>query len=187
MRSWIAVACVAAGVAAADAAEPTPGRTDGLEGSEIGRGGYPHHATESRLFLEPFFGAAAVDIEPEGGFGNTSETDLLYGLNVGYLMEDWLGVQAGYGYIAGDQKTSLYMVGVRNILQYDPFNYYLRLDAELFSPDVGDSYFGIVPGVGAEVIISDRLRAGLQYQHDFIFSDDNISVNRFTARLKVRF
>lgn len=187
MRTWIAVGWIAACAGAAAAAEPPPGRTDGPEGSEVGKGGYPHYGTPGHLYIEPFFGAAVVDIEPEGRGDDISQTDLIYGVNVGYLMEEWLGVQVGYGYIAGDQKTSIYSVGMRNILRYDPFNWYMRLDAELYSPDVGKSRFGIAPAVGAEIVISDQLSAGLQYQHDFIFSDDSISINRFTASLRVNF
>jgi opacity protein-like surface antigen len=187
MRTWIAIGWIAACAGVAAAADPPPGRTDGPEGSEVGKGGYPHYGTPGRLYIEPFFGAAVVDIEPEGRGDDISQTDLMYGVNVGYLMEEWLGVQVGYGYIAGDQKTSIYSVGMRNILRYDPFNWYMRLDAELYSPDAGKSRFGIAPAVGAEIVISDQLSAGLQYQHDFIFSDDSISINRFTASLRVNF
>ena len=177
MKSWIVITLIAAGTAAAAADEPPTGRTDGPEGSEVGRGGYPHYGTPGSLFIEPFFGAAAVD----------KQTDLIYGAKVGYMIKEWLGVQAGYGYIAGDQKSSIYSVGIRNVLQTEPFNWHLGLDAELYSPDVGDSRFGIAPSVGAEVVITDMLRAGLQYQHDFIFADDTISINRFTARLQLKF
>jgi hypothetical protein len=187
MKTWIAVSMIVSCAGVIEAAEPSSDRTDGPEGSEVGRGGYPHYGTPGSVFIEPFFGAAAVDIEPEGGEGNTSQTDLMYGANVGYLMEDWLGVHVGYGYIAGDQKTSIYSAGIRNILRYEPFNWHLGLDAELYSPDVGDSRFGIAPSVGAEVVITEHLRAGLQYQHDFIFADDTISINRFTARLQLKF
>ena len=187
MRTWIAIGLIAATAGAAVGAEPPPGRTDGPEGSEVGKGGYPHYGTPWQVFIEPFFGAAAVDIEKEGLGDVSSKTDLIYGANVGYLMEEWLGVQVGYGYIAGDQKTSIYSVGMRNILRYDLFNWFMRLDAELYSPDEGGSHFGIAPGVGAEIVISDQLSAGLQYQHEFIFSDDTISINRFTATLRVNF
>jgi len=187
MRTWMAIGCIAACAGVASAAEPPPGRTDGPEGSEVGLGGYAHYGTPGSVFIEPFFGAAAVDIDLENSGDESSQTDLIYGANVGYLMEDWLGVQLGYGYIAGDQKAGIYSAGIRNILRYEPFNWYLRLDAELYSPDVGDSHFGIAPAVGAEVVISDKLSAGLQYQHDFIFAADTISINRFTASLQVKF
>lgn len=189
MRAWIAVSLVAAWAAMAAAAEPPPGRTDGPEGSEVGTGGYRGFRTPGVFYLEPFFGAAAVDIEFEGGAAGTdvSQTDLTYGLELGYMTQDWLGFQAAYGHIGGDQKTNLFSAGIRNVFDYEPFNYFLRLDAELYSPDGGDSRFGIVPGVGAEVMVTERLRAGLQYQHDFIFADDTISLNRFTARLRLKF
>ncbi|MBT7597704.1 MAG: outer membrane beta-barrel protein [Gemmatimonadetes bacterium] len=161
-------------------------RTDGPEGSEIGQGGYPWQQ-RGQLFVEGMFGAAVVDIEPEGADENVSQTDLISGVSVGYLMEDWLGFQVGYGYIGGDQKTSLYSAGIRNLMNYDPINAYFSLDAELYSPDAGDSRFGIAPGVGAEVLLSERLRVGLRFQHDFIFADDNISINRFSANVQLRF
>ena len=181
MRAWIAVGVVAMWAGSALAADPPPGRTDEPEGSEIGTGGYRFARTPGVFFVEPFMGSAVVDIEPDDA-DELSETDLFYGLEVGYQTEDWLGVHFGYGYIA-DQKTKLYNVGIRNILQYEPFSYYLRLDAELYSPDQGSSKFGIAPGVGAQLVLSDHLLMGLQFQHDFIFSDDNISINRFTARV----
>ncbi len=187
MKTWITAVMVLACTVAGNAAEPTPGRTDGPEGSEVGRGGYPHYGTPGSLFIEPLFGAAAVDIEFQGPGDDSSQTDLIYGANVGYYMEEWLAVQIGYGYIAGNQKASLYSAGIRNVLRNEPFNWFMSLDAELYSPDAGDSHFGIAPGVGAEIVISEKLRAGLQYQHDFIFADDTISINRFTARLQLKF
>jgi opacity protein-like surface antigen len=186
MRSWIAVALIAIGAGAAMAADPPPGRTDGPEGSEVGRGGYAHFGTPGSIYIESFFGAA-VDIELEGSGDESSMTDLVYGANVGYMMEEWLSVQIGYGYIGGDQKSSIYSIGIRNVLRNEPVNWYMGLDAELYAPDVGDSRFGIAPTAGAEVVISEKLRIGLQYQHDFIFSDDTISINRFTARLQLKF
>jgi len=187
VKPWITVALVMVCTAASQATEPSPGRTDGPEGSEVDRGGYPHYGSPGSLFTEPFFGAAAVDIEREGSGDESSQTDLIYGANVGYFMERWLGVHAGYGYIAGDQKASIYSAGIRNILRNDPFNWFMSLDAELYSPDQGDARFGIAPGVGAEVVLTYKFRAGLQYQHDFIFADDTISINRFTARLQLKF
>jgi len=41
--------------------------------------------------------------------------------------------------------------------------------------------------VGAEMILNDHLRVGLGFQHDFIFADETISVNRFTAKVQFDF
>ncbi len=181
MRAWTAAAAVTLWAAGAFAADGSPGRTDGPVGSEIGKGGYRLASTPGTWSLAPFLGAAIV--EPED---DDSETDLMYGLNVGWRTEDWLGVHASYAFIQ-DQEISLFGVGVRNILEYEPFNYHLSLDAELYVPGEGDTRFGIAPGAGAEVLLTDNLSLGLQYQRDFIFADEPIGINRFTAKVGLRF
>ena len=186
-RSWTRIAILGMALIVSAGALPAAAqRTDGPEGSEIGYGGYPWQQ-RGQLFVEGMFGAAVVDSEPEGLDKSISQTDLVSGVSVGYLVEDWLGFQVGYGYIGGDQKTSLYSAGVRNLLNYEPINAYLSLDAELYSPAGGGSSFGIAPGVGAQVQLSERLGVGLRFQHDFIFADDNISINRFSANVQLRF
>ncbi len=178
MRRIALIALLALAVGAQAA---TPGRTDGLEGSEYGKGGYHHKAQYGRFYTEGFLGAARVERE-----GSDPATNLITGLNVGYMVEEWLAFQMGFARIL-EQNTNLYAGGVRSAYVTRPFNYYFSLDAELYSPEVGDTSFGIVPGVGAEVILSDRLRAGLRFQRDFIFADDMIYINRFTAKIQVNF
>ena len=109
------------------------------------------------------------------------------GLYLGYKIEEWLSFQVGYGRIGGDSEADLFSAGMRNSLDLRPFNYFFSLDAELYSPSGGDVKFGIVPGAGAEMFIGDRLQVGLRYQRDFIFADDDISINRFSARVQVNF
>ena len=186
MKAIITIAML--GLATATfAGAPEAGRTDGPEGSEYGRGGYHHGAQYGRFYTEGFVGAAPVDFEAEGlnGLG-LAETDIIAGINAGYMIEDWLAFQLGFGHIS-DQAINLYSGGVRSAYATEPFNYYFSLDAELYSPNGGDDHFGIVPGVGVEVILSHRLRVGLRYQHDFIFSDNDIRINRFTAQVQVDF
>ena len=158
----------------------TPGRTNGPEGSEYGTGGYWHNAQYGRFYTEGFLGAATVKREWD------SETNLISGLNVGYMVEEWLAFQVGFARIL-EQHINLYAGGVRSAYVARPFNYYFSLDAELYSPDADDTRFGIVPGAGVEVILSDHLRAGLRFQRDFIFADDMIRINRFTAKMQVGF
>ena len=157
------------------------GRTDGPEGSEYGKGGYRYWSTGGAYFLEGFVGAAVVDTDLE-----VSETDLFSGVNAGYMVEDWLAVQLGFGHIS-DQKTNLFSAGMRSSYALDPFSYSFSLDTELYSPDVGSTKFGIAPGVGAEMHLSERLHIGLRFQHDFIFADDNISINRFSGKIQFQF
>ncbi len=178
MRRIALIALLALAVGAQAA---TPGRTDGPEGREYGKGGYHHKTQYGRFYTEGFLGAAMVERDLGG-----DETDLISGLNVGYMVEEWLAFQLGFARIL-DQDINLYAGGVRSAHVNRPFNYYFLLDAELYSPEIGDTRFGIAPGVGAEVIISDRLRAGLRFQRDFIFADDMIHISRFTAKIQVDF
>ena len=115
-----------------------------------------------------------------------AETDLVLGLNGGYRVEDWLAFQLGFARIL-EQNINLYSGGVRSAYVNRPFNYYFSLDAELYSPEGGDTRFGIAPGVGVEVILNDYLRTGLRFQRDFIFADAMIHINRFTAKIQVDF
>ena len=179
MRRIALIALLALAVGAQAA---TPGRTDGPEGSEYGKGGYWHKTQYDRFYTEGFLGAATVKTSDDFD----SDTDLISGLNVGYMIEEWLAFQLGFARIL-DQNINLYAGGIRSAYIRRPFNYYFSLDAELYSPEVGDTRFGIVPGVGTEVMLSDRLRVGLRYQRDFIFADDSIRINRFTAKIQVDF
>ena len=171
--------------AAPSFAGPEPGRTDGSEGSEYGTGGYSRYGHGGQYFLEGFFGSAQVDVEVEGA-DNTSQTDLLGGLTLGYQIEDWLSFQVGYGHIS-DQKIKLYSVGARSRYDFSPFGYFLTLDAGLLALDGGDSNFSVTPGAGVELMISKKLQVGLAFQHDFVMSDDNLDIDRFTARLRFTF
>ena len=186
MTRWTWLLLFLASAIGAGADEPEPGRTDGPEGSEYGKGGYSFLRGDGHFYLEGFFGAAQVDIKPEGAGDNSSTTDLIFGANVGYQFDYWLSFRAGFGHIA-DQNIDLFSAGVRGSYDQEPINYFLSLDAELFKPEVGEDRFGIVPGVGVEAVVHDKLSVGLGYQHDFIFSDDSVDIDRFTARLMLSF
>ncbi len=163
-----------------------PGRTDGPEGSEYGTGGYGRHRSGGTFFVEGLFGAAAVGIESPGPAPDFSQTDLLGGVELGYMVEDWLAFQAGLAHIA-EQNINLYSLGMRSQYDMQPFSYYFSLGAELYSPDAGDSQFGLVPGAGVEMMLGERLRAGLSYQHDFVLADQSVGIDRFAARVQFRF
>jgi len=188
MKRLLVTAAVLGMAAASWAAPPAFGRTDGPEGSEIGQGGYPWYRGPGQFYVEGMLGAATVDIEPEDeSLPDTDATDMLAGFNVGYMTEDWLSFQVGYGRILADDPTDLFTAGIRNSMNLEPFNYYFSLDAGLYAPSEGDTRFAIVPGVGAEAVLTERLQVGLQFQRDFVFADDAISISRFTARARLKF
>jgi hypothetical protein len=184
VRWLVLMLCLAFGTVGAE--EPEPGRTDGPEGSEYGTGGYRNYRTGGEFYIEGFFGSASVDFEVEGERDNQSETDLMSGIGVGYMVEDWLSFQVGYGVIS-DQDISLLSAGTRTYSDYLPFSYFFSVDGELFIPDQGDSKFAVVPGAGVELLLTEKLRMGLSYQHDFVFSDENLDIDRVMARVHFRF
>ena len=184
VRWLVLMLCLAFGAAGAE--EPKPGRTDGPEGSEYGTGGYSNYRTGGEFYIEGFFGSASVDFEVEGMRDNQSETDLISGIGVGYMVEDWLAFQVSYGVIS-DQDISLLSAGTRTSSDYLPFSYFFSVDGELFIPDKGDSKFAVVPGAGVELLLTEKLRVGLSYQHDFVFADENLDIDRVMARVHFRF
>ena len=186
MHRWIWLVLTTGMAVGAGAGEPEPGRTDGPEGSEYGKGGYRYGSTGGGFYVEGFFGSATVESEGKDWEEDRSETDLISGLNLGYEIEDWLAFQLGYGFI-WDQQTNLFSGGMRSSYDMHPFDYFFSLDAELYSPDEGSAKFGIVPGVGAELVLRENLRVGLRFQRDFVFADDSININRFTAKLQFEF
>jgi hypothetical protein len=163
-----------------DAAEP--GRTDGPEGTELGRGGYPFGGPEGRFYISPAFGSGIFDRNAD-----SSRTGLLYSLNLGYERDGWLAIEGGYAYLS-DRKLSIYSLGSRFDYNADPFVYYFSAQAGLYKPTEGESNFGLAPGAGIDIILNDRIRVGLNYKRDFIFTDGNTTdVDRLFAGLKFYF
>ena len=198
MLRWTTIMMLAltTAAAAADSERPStppslflyaadPGRTDGPEGSEYGKGGYGRFRSEGQLYVEGYLGSATVSTEYESGL-ETQETDLFTGLHVGYQIENWLGFQVGYARIA-NQDDHLISAGTRSVFDASPFAYYLAIDAEIYAPADRDSYFAVAPGVGVEVGLNETLHVGLHLQRDIIFADDSIGINRLSAKIRFDF
>ena len=165
------------------AAHAQTGRTDGPEQSEFGKGGYPFGGKLNRVYLNAAFGSGFFQTP---GLGNT-RTGFLFGADVGYEMDQWLGIQAGYAYLS-DRDLSIFSIGSRFAYTFEPFSYHVSLDAGLYSPETGERNFGLAPGAGIDIIVSDRVRLGLDYKHDFIFTDNQTTdMDRVYAGLKFFF
>lgn len=176
----IVIICAAYFCAPLDAGEP--GRTDGPEGSEVGFGGYPFGGPEGRFYINPAFGSGIFDRNADG-----SRSGLLYSLNLGYERDGWLAFEGGYAYLS-DRELSIYSLGSRFDYNADPFVYYITTQAGLYQPAEGQSNFGLAPGAGIDIILSDRIRIGLNYKRDFIFTDESTTnIDRLFAGLKFYF
>ena len=158
------------------------GRTDGSEGSEYGKGGNPFGSPAGRFFLSASFGSGFFDLQ---GTGN--KTGFLYGFDLGYEMDEWIGLQAGYSYLS-DRDLSIFSLGSNLSYPWNPFVYSLTIHASIYAPDAGDRHFGLAPGAGIDIVVHDRVRIGLNYKHDFIFTDNRTTdMDRVYAGLKFCF
>ena len=153
----------------------TPGRTDGPEKSEYGKGGYPFGARVGRFYVTPAFGSGFFDTPQK-----RDETGLLYGLDLGYEVDEWVGLQGGYHYLT-DRAMSLFGLGSRFTYRQLPFAWHVSAQAGLYVPRAGARNFGLAPGAGVDVVLHERVQVGLNYCHDFIFSDVRSHLNRVYA------
>ena len=102
-------------------------------------------------------------------------------------MDEWLGIQAGYAYLS-DRNMSIISLGSRFAYVFAPFVYHVSLNAGLYAPEQGDRNFGLAPGAGIDIILHERVRIGLDYKHDFVFSDNRTTdIDRVYAGLKFFF
>ena len=158
------------------------GRTDGPEESEYTTGGYPFGGPAGKLYISPSFGTGVFDV---GGLG--SQSGLLYGIDFGYEMDSWIGLQGGYSYLA-DRKMSIFGLGSRLSYTAEPFLYYTTVTAGLYAPEGGSRRFGLAPGAGIEIAFHERFRVGLDYKHDFIFEETETQhLDRIYAGLRFYF
>ena len=159
------------------------GRTDGAEESEFGKGGYPFGGPGHRVYLNTAFGSGFFDLTDV----NKTRTGFLYGIELGVEMDQWLGIQAGYNYLS-DRDMSIISLGSRFAYAFDPFVYHVSLNAGLYAPNEGSRNFGLAPGAGIDIVLHKRVRIGLDYKHDFIFTDNRTTdMDRIYAGLKFFF
>lgn len=180
-RKWIGIIALIALTATAVTAQDV-GRTDGPEESEYGKGGNPFGSAVGRMYVSGTFGSGFFD-----GVGSSQDTGFLYGIDLGYEMHDWIGVQAGYAYLS-DRDLAIFSVGTNFVYAWHPFVYNLSLGTGLYVPDVGERSFGIAPGAGVDIVLGENVRLGLNYKHDFIFTDGiTTDLDRVYAGLKFLF
>ena len=159
----------------------TTGRTDGPEKSELGKGGYPFGGQTGHVFLTPSFGSGFFEVPGRG-----EQTGLLYGLDLGYEMDEWIGLQGSYAYLT-DRRMSIFGVGSRFTCRRLPFAYDLFVQPGLYAPRGGARNFGLASGVGISVIPHERVQVGIHYAHDAIFSDTRSHLDRVYATVGVSF
>jgi hypothetical protein len=162
-----------------------PGRTDGPEESEFGRGGYSFGEIKNSWNIQTVFGSASVKSEGKVALKNVT-TDLYYGLKIGYRLDSF-DFNAGYRRI-DQQNTDFFGFGVTREMPVDGIpdvELGFSLGSETIKRDNLDTEFSIVPGISAAVILGDRFDIGVDYRRSIVFSDYNVSINCFGAYIKI--
>ena len=161
-----------------------PGRTDGAEGSEFGRGGYRMSNIKNPWQIKVSFGSARVN--SDGEFAEKREvTDLYYGLKLGYKLDSF-DFDIGYSRI-DQQNTDFLGLGITREIPFGGIpdvTIGFSLGSEIIKRDNVNTEFSIVSGFNAGIILGDRLKLGLDYRRSIVFSDYNVTVNRFGLSFK---
>ncbi|MAN24711.1 MAG: hypothetical protein CME10_10620, partial [Gemmatimonadetes bacterium] len=112
-------------------------------------------------------------------------TDLYYGLKIGYKL-DFFDFFAGYSRI-DQQNTDFLGLGITREIPFGGIpdvTIGFSLGSEIIKRDNVDTEFSIVSGFNAGIILGDRLKLGLDYRRSIVFSDYNVTANRFGLSFK---
>lgn len=163
---------VAALFTALGAAAQEGGRTDGAEGSEVGKGGYPRPSGSSRLSLMLDWGASIPVgiVAPLGGVGPTG-APLYLGGTFSFWMYDWFLLDAHGSYAFNTGRVNV-LLGPRFRTATWPVAASLGLRAgAIYAPSVG-LRFGLSPVATLELILVKHLLFGLEGSFDLPLAGD---------------
>ena len=151
------------------------GRTDGPEGSEIGKGGY-RSPGEGPLSLALTWGASLPgDPGPP----------LFVGLTGTLWLDEWFVFDVAPAYLANSQRFNL-LAGPRFRTFGYPVSGSLGLHAGgIVTPEVG-LRFGLSPNIGVEALV-DRYLMGLHYALDLPLGGDAAVNHRVFMNVGYRF
>lgn len=135
------------------------GRTDGPEGSEIGKGGYVR-PTSGNISLSLDWGGALAT-GPQSGAG----VPIFVGLNAGYWLDDWMVLELNPQYVFRTGDINL-LVGPRFRTPAFPVALTGGLKAGAIFVDGRGVRFGLSPQAGLDVVVRRNVLAGLNYALD---------------------
>ena len=151
------------------AAAQDRGRTDGPEGSEVGKGGYAR-PSGGRFSLQLDWGASFKDSMPLGGV--PSGPPLFAGLTASLWADDWFVLDAFVGYMADSARLDV-LIGPRFRTGFYPVSLSAGLRAGPIFTAVG-ARFGLSPTFGAELQLSSHILLGLNYAVDVPIRGDGV-------------
>lgn len=177
----VALACVALSTAAW--AQDTGGRTDGPEGSEIGKGGYVRQHGGGKFSLTLDWGAAVLSD------GNAHDTPFVLGGTASFWADDWVVLDLSGEYLFNVEAFEV-LVGPRFRAPFYPVSFSGGLKAgTLILTHSGvdtQAYFTLSPQASLELTMFDHIPLALTYALDIPIGADDV-VNRIFLSVGYKF
>jgi hypothetical protein len=154
------------------------GRTDGAEGSEVGKGGY----------VRPNGGRFSLQLDWGASLGGTPVGPPLFiGLTASLWADEWFVLDAQGAYLA-DSGRILALIGPRFRTGFYPVSLYAGVRAGLIYSQVRGvgARFGISPSVGADLTLANHVLLGLNYALDWPVAGDGLG-HRIFMNIGYRF
>jgi hypothetical protein len=160
------------------------GRTDGPEGSEIGKGGYKPASGGG--------GAFSLQLDAGGAFTTTGaqfSPPLFIGATATYWGTDYYRIDLSGVYVPANSAVDVWeaLVGPSFRFVFYPVGFSLGLQAGAFLPSVGDTRFVLSPRAGMDFLVEEHLQLGLNANYDIPLGDTDLSIVRVYLSLGYRF
>jgi hypothetical protein len=151
-----AAVCLTLSTAAATSAQDR-GRTDGPEGSEIGKGGYSRPGGADFSLALTWGVAITPDVEGTPSF---------VGGEAGFWADEQFGVEIAGLHVFDTSRWEI-LIGPRLRTRFFPISLSVAVKAGAIIVDERNVRFGISPQGGVEMLFADHIVFGLHYAVDF--------------------
>ena len=160
------------------------GRTDGPEGSEVGKGGYTRASGGGGAFSLQLDGGGAFTVK-----GGQFSPPLFVGATATYWGTDYYRLDLSGAYVPGKDSFHVWeaLVGPSFRAMMYPLGFSLGLQAGAFIPSQGDTRFILSPRVGMDFLVESHLQAGLNANYDITLGDIDLSIVRVYLSVGYRF
>lgn len=179
-RTVVLASILTAGVAVAQ----ERGRTDGPEGSEVGKGGYTPAEGGNP-------GAFAFTLDGGGAFltkGDQISPPLFAGVTLSYWNYDFYRIDLSGFYIpASNFKVWGVLLGPSFHTTTYPVAFSIGFQAGLHIPSPGSVKFIFSPRIGMDFITQSHFQLGVNANYDMDFADFDLSVIRVYLSIGYRF
>ena len=184
MRKLRPLLAMASLLAAGPALAQDRGRTDGPEGSEIGKGGY--------VPASGGVGAFSLQLDGGGAFltkGPQFSPPLFAGVTATYWGTEYYRFDVSGAWISANDAIDIWeaLAGPSFVVWTYPMSFSLGLQAGAQIPTQGDAQFILSPRAGLDFFAESHVKVGLNFNYDIVLADTDRSIMRVYLNLGYRF